>query len=179
MANLHGDISRVAPAASRPTGAAPVTFSRRIGAAGAALACLAPLVFAAMLSPDPAGHGTHRQFGWPPCGMLMATGRPCPTCGMTTSWAHAAHGQWVDAFITQPGGLLLCLLAAAVFWVALHTAVFGSRALDLALNLLQPKLLLVLAAILLGSWVYKLATWPEAPNGATPAAPAVGALFGK
>ena len=179
MAILQGDISRAASAANRSNGSTPITFGRRIGAAGAALACLAPLVFAAMLSPDPAGHGTHQQFGWPACGMLMATGRPCPTCGMTTSWAHAAHGQWVMAFVTQPGGLMLCLLAAAGFWVALHTAVFGSRALDLALNLLQPKPLLLLAALLLGSWVYKLATWPAAPNNVTPAIPAVGALFGR
>ena len=98
---------------------------------------------------------------------------------MTTSWAHAAHGEWAAAFTTQPGGLALCILAAAVFWVALHTAVFGSRALDLALNLLQPKPLLLLAALLLGAWVYKLATWPAEAGGTAVVTPAVGALFGR
>ena len=155
------------------------TFGRRLSAAGITLACLAPLVFAAMLSPDPAGHGTHQQFGWPPCGMLLATGQPCPTCGMTTSWAHAVHGQWASAFAAQPGGFVLCLLAATVFWIALHTAVFDSRALDLALHLLQPKPLLLLAAVHLASWVYKLATWSAVPVGIAPVIPTVGALFGQ
>ena len=51
------------------------------------------LAVAAWLEPSPTGIGTHQQLGLPPCTFWMLFGRPCPTCGMTTSWAHLVRGQ--------------------------------------------------------------------------------------
>jgi hypothetical protein len=76
------------------------------------LGLLGLLALAAMLTPDPCGIGTHRQLGLPPCTFLTLTGRPCPTCGMTTSWAYLVRGQWKQAFQTNVGGALLGILAA-------------------------------------------------------------------
>jgi hypothetical protein len=77
-----------------------------------ALGLLAPLGVAAVLTPEPSGHGTHQQLGLPPCTFSVLFGRPCPSCGMTTSWACLVRGQWIDAFWANAGGSLLGILAA-------------------------------------------------------------------
>lgn len=96
------------------------TFSRRerLWLAAAGVGLLGLLALAALLCPSPLGHGTHRQLGLPPCTFLVLFGRPCPTCGMTTAWAHLAQGQWGDAARANLGGALLGLGAvAAVPWL--------------------------------------------------------------
>lgn len=136
-------------------------LSVRFGAGAAAIAMLTVLTLAATLHADPVGHGTHQQIGLPPCGFAIATGRPCPTCGMTTAFTLAAHGHYLKAVQTQPGGALASLGVAALAWVCLHTAFTGSRALELCGKLLTPKALWAAAAVWLGSWVYTFVTWPQ------------------
>lgn len=46
------------------------------------------------------------QFG-ETCGMIVATGLPCPQCGMTRSWVHGIRGNLLDAFWFNPAGLAL------------------------------------------------------------------------
>lgn len=79
-------------------------------------AALSIFAISLYLAPDTRGHGTHEQLGLPPCGFLMATGFPCPSCGMTTSFALTMRGRWISAFLVQPFGFLLAtaVLAAAV-----------------------------------------------------------------
>jgi hypothetical protein len=78
------------------------------------------LVIAATLKPDPRGYGTHRQLGWPPCGTRMLLGIRCPSCGMTTSWAHLVRGHLRSALRANVAGTLLGLAAiAAVPWLLL------------------------------------------------------------
>ncbi len=61
------------------------------------------------------GHvGTHRQLGLLPCGFLTMTGYPCPTCGMTTAFAHAVRGQVVDSIRSQPAGFVLALVTILI-----------------------------------------------------------------
>ena len=78
----------------------------------AALGLSVLLAAAAMLTPDPRGHGTHQQLGLPPCTFLVLFGRPCPSCGMTTSWAWLVRGQLGEAVRANAGGTLLGMLAA-------------------------------------------------------------------
>jgi hypothetical protein len=81
------------------------------------------LVIAATLKPDPRGYGTHRQLGWPPCGTRMLLGIRCPSCGMTTSWAHLVRGHLRSALRANVAGALLGLAAiAAVPWLFLSAA---------------------------------------------------------
>lgn len=88
-----------------------------------ALGCAAVLSTAVWLSPDPRGYGTHQQFGVGGCSMLVRTGYPCPTCGMTTAFAHTVRGQWLSAARAQPAGFLLALgtaVAGGLFaWIAI------------------------------------------------------------
>lgn len=72
----------------------------------------AVLAAAVWLTPDPAGHGTHTQLGLPPCGFLVASGLPCPGCGLTTSFSHMARLQVAGAFAANPFGVLLFLVTA-------------------------------------------------------------------
>lgn len=149
-------VTTAAPAIPRPL--APT--SHRVGAAIVAAACLALLAVAAWLTPAPEGHGTHEQLGLPPCGWLVATGRPCPTCGMTTAFALAADGDLAGSFAAHPFGAVLALGTAAAFWISLHVAIFGSRAGYLAGRLLQPRPLWLAAGAWGAGWAYKIATWP-------------------
>lgn len=85
----------------------------------------APITLAAILTPSDKGVGTHEQLGLPPCTFLWVTGFPCPFCGMTTSWTHAAHGDVLRSIATQPMGFLFFLLCAALAIATLANAIRG------------------------------------------------------
>lgn len=58
------------------------------------------------------------------CPFRLLTGIPCPTCGMTRSWVHTAHGQWAEAVSQHPLGpavMLLVLVATVVLAAHLVT----------------------------------------------------------
>jgi hypothetical protein len=84
-----------------------------------------PLVVARLLEPDPRGRGTHEQLGFPPCSAVALFGVPCPTCGMTTAWAHAVRGQVVEAFRASAGGTFLAALDLAASMWLLASALCG------------------------------------------------------
>ncbi len=138
--------------------------SDRFLAAVGALACLALLGLAAGLAPSADGHGTHTQLGMPRCSWVVTFDKPCPTCGMTTAFAHAAGGDLLSSARVQPAGAALAVGAAAAFWVFLHTAVFGSRSSRLFRPLWTPRWITAGAAGLVAAWVYKLLTWDAAPG---------------
>ena len=134
-------------------------IGNRVLAAFVGLVCLTLLLLSASLRPNPAGHGTHRQLGLPPCGMVLALGKPCPTCGMTTAFAYAAHGDLKNSFLTQPAGCIGAVCVAAALWVCLYIVLTGSRLGEQCGKLLTPRVLWLAAGVWLAAWVYKLATW--------------------
>jgi len=73
----------------------------------AALGLAAVLGIARWLKPDPRGYGTHTQLGLAPCTFAYLTGRPCPTCGMTTSFAWFVRGRPDRSWGANPAGSLL------------------------------------------------------------------------
>lgn len=56
------------------------------------------------LRPSSTGHGTHVQLGLPPCPAMIVYGKPCPGCGLTTSWSSLAHGDCVQGFRSHAFG---------------------------------------------------------------------------
>jgi hypothetical protein len=64
-------------------------------------------VIAWRLKPDHVGHGTHQQLGLPPCPSVIFFGRPCPACGLTTSWTATVHGDLPMAFQAHALGTIL------------------------------------------------------------------------
>ncbi len=117
--------------------------------------CLTVIVLAAWLAPKSAGYGTHRELGLPPCGFLAQTGYPCPSCGMTTSFAAMAHGHLVDAFLAQPCGMLLFLAVVVMATVGFGELTTGR---DL-IRYLHPGLWWVVGAVsaMLLGWGFKIA----------------------
>ena len=75
---------------------------------------LSLLVLAGVLQPDERGFGTHQRLGFPPCTFRRLTGYRCPSCGMTTAWAHLVRGRVADAFRDNTGGALLGLATVAL-----------------------------------------------------------------
>lgn len=147
------------PKTSRSPYAARSPWGVRLSAGVAALAILFVLVLAARLSPDPKGHGTHTQLGLPPCTWAAYLERPCPTCGMTTAFAHAAHLQFWDSIKAQPFGALLAVFSAALFWACAHVAATGSRALAMVGGIFKGWTWWLLGLLFIASWLYKIAVW--------------------
>jgi len=77
------------------------------------------------LTPDPAGHGTHQQLGLPPCTIYYLTGRPCPSCGLTTSVSAILHGQFGLAWRANPMGFLIVAAATAIAFNSLFALLWG------------------------------------------------------
>ncbi len=75
---------------------------------------------AAWMEPNSAGYGTHRQLGLPPCGAVALAGRPCPGCGLTTSWTATVHGAFGHAFQAHPFGTFLYVLFTVYAILALY-----------------------------------------------------------
>jgi hypothetical protein len=78
----------------------------RVGLIALATLLIGLLATAGRLRPDPRGFGTHEQLGLSPCAILRLTGRPCPTCGMTTSFAWFVRGRLARSWRASPAGLL-------------------------------------------------------------------------
>src|SRR5580693_7081923 len=89
------------------------------------LGCLTLMIVAARLTPSPTGMGTHTQLGLDQCQFALRTGLPCPSCGMTTSYAWFARGNFPASSYVQPMGALLALATIVTFWAALYVAVTG------------------------------------------------------
>lgn len=120
------------------------------------LVCLVVLGLAAYLTPDPRGYGTHCQLGFGKCGMLVTTGFPCPTCGMTTAFAYTVRGQWIRAFLAQPTGFVLALATVAGAALAGWSVVTG-RVPRIRVPVLTPhQLFLILLVLLIGGWGFKI-----------------------
>lgn len=121
--------------------------------------CLAVLITAAGVAPSAEGHGTHTRLGLPACQWVIRFGKPCPMCGMTTSFSHAASFEYLQSLKVQPMGTFLALLTSSIFWIALHVSVTGSGLGVMALAMLRPRVVWALLGIFLCAWLYKIMMW--------------------
>jgi hypothetical protein len=146
---------------ARPGGDALAQRRVRRWAAVVLLACGGVLSVAAWLRPDPRGFGTHQQLGSGrfasgPCGMLLVTGFPCPTCGMTTAFSHTVRGQFVRAFLVQPAGFVLALATGCIA-IGSAAALVRGRTPRLPLDrIASHRLFIVLLGVLLFGWAFKI-----------------------
>jgi hypothetical protein len=131
-------------------------WATRVRAAAVLAGCLVVLGIAVWLEPSPTGVGTHQGLGLAPCNLVVLTGYPCPTCGMTTAFAYAVRGQWWSAFNAQPAGLLLTLACGAATLLALIALVSGRGWVVNWYRISPSKLGLITLGLILAGWVYKL-----------------------
>jgi hypothetical protein len=114
---------------------------------------------AAWLKPNPMGIGTHEQLGLPSCSFLLDYGKPCPFCGMTTSFSHMVRGQILDSVKTQPFGAMFALMVLLVPAYSAFVLVKRKAFFPKWYYRRWPWLLLGLGVLCLLSWVYKIAAY--------------------
>ena len=128
----------------------------RILAAIIAAICLAVLITGARLPPSPTGMATHTAMGFDECQFYKRTGLPCPSCGMTTSFAWFTRGNVLASCWIQPMGFVLALAATATVWAGSYIAITGRPAHRLV-RLIPPRYyllpLLTFAAL---AWGWKM-----------------------
>jgi hypothetical protein len=118
------------------------------------------LGLARKLEPDPRGFGTHEQLGLRSCAFLTVTGRMCPTCGMTTSYAWLVRGRFDRSWKSNPAGCLLALLTVPIMaWLAAMAA--ANQPIGFS-SLSRPLACLLVAAVVLSlaSWLIRLIVTP-------------------
>jgi uncharacterized protein DUF2752 len=86
----------------------------RGGLVGIALGLMAVFFVAVRLNPyhpdgSPMRMEVHRQLNLPPCTFKDTTGLPCPSCGMTTSFALLVRGDVGNSLKANAVGTLLAV----------------------------------------------------------------------
>jgi Protein of unknown function (DUF2752) len=90
-----------------------------VGIAAGLAAVFAVALWIRPYDPDgrPLVMGTHRQIGLPPCTFYSLTKLPCPSCGMTTSFALLVRGDiWNSLRANAVGTLLAAFCLALIPW---------------------------------------------------------------
>jgi Protein of unknown function (DUF2752) len=94
----------------------------------ASLACVFGVAF--WLNPyepdgTPRRMATHTQLGAPPCNFLLTTGKPCPACGMTTSFALLVRGDVAASLRANWAGTIIAVLWAFTMVWAVMSGIKG------------------------------------------------------
>jgi hypothetical protein len=122
---------------------------------------------ARQLSPDARGFGTHEQIpliggSLPPCGFVtwsqatLGKPYPCPSCGFTTTFAHAMHGHFWAAIVNQPFGFVVFAVFALLVPVSIFAAFFAVSPLRATDHWRWRWILGPLAVLWLLAWIYKI-----------------------
>jgi hypothetical protein len=101
---------------------------------------------------------THRQMGLPPCTFYTYTGLPCPSCGMTTSFALLVRGDVVNSVRANAVGTLLAAFCLALIPWSLASAYLGRPLFVTTLEPVLVRLVIGFLVLLLGRWAIVL-TW--------------------
>ncbi len=89
--------------------------------------------------------------------MLTLTGYPCPTCGMTTAFAHTVRGELGLAFSAQPAGFAIALAVVFAASVSLGVVITGKIWVVNWYRVSPMWATLAILLLVLGGWLYKLA----------------------
>lgn len=136
-----------------------LTLTGRLVSLAIALGCLSLLGLAALLTPNPSGVGTHTGLTFlhlRACNFLYTTGLPCPSCGMTTSFAHFVRGNLLASLYLQPMGFVLAALCCCFFWVGAYEAVTARPAHRIFRQIPYNYWLIPLLGFTLAAWAWKI-----------------------
>jgi len=114
------------------------------------------LTTAAWLRPDPKGFGTHRQLGLGECTFMGFTGRPCPSCGMTTSWSNTLRGRWPTALRGNAGGTMLALASLLAAPWLIVSGVRGKWTWVRPHEYVLIGIALTIVAVTLAQWAWRM-----------------------
>lgn len=88
--------------------------------------------------------------------MIVKTGFPCPTCGMTTAFSHTVRGSWLSAMYAQPAGFVLALATVAGLLLSARMALTGRLPRALLDDRIVFRLFMALLVLLVVGWAFKL-----------------------
>jgi hypothetical protein len=100
--------------------------------------------------------GTHTQLGLQACQFKVLTGKPCPSCGMTTSFALLVRGDVWDSLRANAVGTLLALGCMLFVPWGLYCAVRGRLAVVRDVEPLAIKLVVGFLVLMLLRWAIVL-----------------------
>jgi hypothetical protein len=116
------------------------------------------LIFSVALYIDPNRDGkawteeSHTQLRLPPCTFKVVTGVPCPSCGMTTSFAHLVRGDLWDSLRANFAGTFLAIVCLVYLPWAIVSVWRGRYMLVASLEDTFLRLLIVFMSLMLGRW---------------------------
>jgi hypothetical protein len=99
---------------------------------------------------------SHRQLGLPPCTFKFATGLPCPSCGMTTSFALLIRGDLWNSMRANVAGTLLAVLVLAFIPWALISARRGEMVWITSYERALTRLVVLFLVVMLLRWAIVL-----------------------
>lgn len=129
---------------------------------GIALGLVGVFALAAWLNPydddgQPRRMETHRQIGLPPCNFYRLTKLPCPSCGMTTSFALLVRGDLGNSLRANAVGTLLAVCWLILIPWSLACALAGRPLLIRSLERALTLAVIVFLVLLLARWAVVLA----------------------
>lgn len=155
----------IPPIYAPPTKPIRLTWRGRVLASLTAVAAAGIILTAMRLSPSASGMGTHQAMGLMPCNMLVTLGIPCPSCGMTTSFAWFYRGNFLASLYVQPAGFVLAYLTFAVAFFAVYEVCTG-RPVHRLLRLVPLRMAVIVGGVIVGSgWVWKIAIYLTGHDG--------------
>ncbi len=116
---------------------------------GFALGLMIVLYIAWRLVPDPKGYGTDTQ-------LQFTMGRPCPTCGMTTSFAWFVRANLIQSWRANPAGSLIAGFSVVLIPWLLFVAVGGRPRPFRTLEQPLVGLSVAVVALTLISWTVRM-----------------------
>lgn len=140
---------------------------------GIAVGLLGVFTLAAIINPyEPDGSarsmGTHTQIGLADCGFLRVTGVPCPSCGMTTSFALLMRGDVVNSVRANLAGTGLAVIGLVSIPWCLLSAWRGQKLFVRSAEWAVSIIVLGVAGLALVRWMIVVAWNLSAGGGAGP-----------
>ena len=99
---------------------------------------------------------THTQLGLEPCSMVVLTGKPCPACGMTTSFSLLVHGDVGNSLKANWVGTLFCASIIVLTPWLVASAIRGRLLWVRNAEMFSTILLCTLLLLMTGRWIWIL-----------------------
>lgn len=100
---------------------------------------------------------THRQLGFPPCTFYGLTKVPCPSCGMTTSFALFVRGDIINSLRANAAGTLLAVLCAILVPWSAVSVLRGRTVFVRSMERMIAVLVVLFLGVMLVRWAIVLA----------------------